>query len=130
MNIDKLTLGQVKELQSLLGNGAQPSGSEIYKSYIGKFVIVRSRNEGINAGTVLMADETGIVLQNARRFWHHKPADKATSWYEGVANSGLSGDSKISSTVAEKAIIEGYSITLCSNIAKASIEGAKSHVQS
>ena len=81
---------------------------------IGKSVIVRSRNEGINAGTVVLADESGVELKNCRRIWYHKPADKLTCWYEGVAVSGLSSDSKVSFTVASKVIIEDYSMTLCS----------------
>ena len=78
---------------------------------IGENVIVRSRNEGINVGTVLVADETGVVLKNSRRLWYHKPADTNLSWYEGVAKSGLSKDSKVSGTVPTKAIIEDYSMT-------------------
>jgi hypothetical protein len=90
-------------------------------SMIGTFVIVRSRNEGINAGTVVAADETGVILADCRRIWYHKPADKSLSWYEGVAVSGLSNDSKVSGTVPYKVIIEDYSLTACSNTAKDSI---------
>jgi len=78
---------------------------------IGEKVIVRSRNEGINVGTVKMADETGVILTNARRIYYHKPLDVKLSWYEGVAMSGISHDSKISGTVSEKTIIEDYSMT-------------------
>ena len=88
---------------------------------IGKNVIVRSRNEGINAGKVLLADETGIVLENARRIWYHKPKDSRVAWYEGVAISGLHEDSKVSCSVPKKAIIEDYSITECNNEAFKSI---------
>jgi hypothetical protein len=88
---------------------------------IGKKVIVRSRNEGVNAGIVVMADETGIELKNARRLWYHKPADKSTAWYEGVAMSGLSDDSKVSCTVSRKIIIENYSMTECTDEAYDSI---------
>ena len=82
---------------------------------IGKSVIVRSRNEGINAGIVVLADETGVELKNCRRIWYHKPKDKNLAWYEGVAVSGLSSDSKVSGTVPTKVIIEDYSMTLCVN---------------
>jgi hypothetical protein len=78
---------------------------------IGKPVIVRSRNEGINVGIVVMADETGVILKDCRRLWHHRPADKSLSWYEGVAKSGLSDKSKVSGTVDKKAVIEDYSMT-------------------
>ena len=88
---------------------------------IGKNVIVRSRNEGINAGTVVLADDTGVELKNCRRIWYHKPKDKALSWYEGVAVTGLSDDSKISGTVPKKIIIEDYSMTECTEEAFKSI---------
>ena len=78
---------------------------------IGKNVIVRSRNEGINAGTVELADDTGVVLRNCRRVWYHQPKDKKLSWYEGIAMSGISDNSKVSGTVERKAILEDYSMT-------------------
>ena len=80
---------------------------------IGKPVIVRSRNEGINAGIVVTADNTGVELQFCRRIWYHKPKNKNLSWYEGIAISGISSDSKVSGTVRSKIIIEDYSMTLC-----------------
>ena len=98
-------------------------------SMIGKYVIVRSRNEGINAGIVKALDNTGIILSEARRIWYHKPKNKKMSWYEGVAESGLSSDSKVSTAVSEKAIIEDYSITVCSGVGKKSISGHVSHEQ-
>lgn len=78
---------------------------------IGKPVIVRSRNEGINVGIIELADDTGVVLKNARRLYYHRPKDKSLSWYEGVAMSGISNDSKVSGTVDRKVIIEDYSMT-------------------
>ncbi len=99
----------------------------IYKAAIGKYVIVRSRNEGVNAGKLVAADETGCVLKNARRLWYSKPADSKQAWYEGVANSGLHVDSKVSPAVKRKYIIEDYSITECTDTAKSSIVEAASH---
>lgn len=83
----------------------------VASAMIGKHVIVRSRNEGINAGTVELADNTGVILRNCRRIWYHKPKDSKLSWYEGVALSGLNSSSKVSGTVDRKAIIEDYSMT-------------------
>ena len=101
----------------------------IYSRYVGKYVIVRSSNEGINAGRVEDADETGIILSDARRMWYHKPKDIRTSWYEGVAQSGLSDDSKVSAPVIAKAIVEKYSITVCSEEAEFSIVNHPSYEQ-
>jgi hypothetical protein len=99
----------------------------IFKSSIGEYVLIRSRNEGVNAGKLMAADETGCVLKNARRLWYMKPKDSKQAWYEGVANTGLSSDSKVSAPVSKKVIVEDYSITLCSDEAKKSIKAAPNY---
>lgn len=96
---------------------------------IGKPVIVRSRNEGINAGIVVLADASGVEIKDCRRIYYHKPKDKKLSWYEGVAVSGVSSDSKVSGTVDSKVIIEDYSMTLCANKAYESIMEAIPNAQ-
>jgi len=117
----------IKVLEMLVDSDKPaPVQGDLYSRYIGKYVIVRSRSEGINSGYVVEADETGIVLREARRLWHHKPKNGA-SWYEGVARYGISEDSKISVAVKEKAIIEDYSITLCTKVAETSLIEAKAH---
>lgn len=128
MNPDYLTIGQLKYLQTLIG-GMGENKSGIFKKMIGEYVVVRSRNEGINAGFLEDADETGCVLKDCRRLWWHKPAVKSESWYEGVCNHGLSDDSKVSAAVERKVIVEDYSIVQCTDKAKKSIQGAKSHAQ-
>lgn len=153
MNINDLTIGQVKEIKSVLGfsegfgsgsglddgnfgmgngdgydSGAAPPKKSILDGYVGKYVICRSRNEGVNAGRVLMLDETGVVLADARRLYYHKPANKNISWYEGVAKCGLSSDSKVGAPV-EKVIVEDYSLTVCTEEAEKSLVEAKNHEQ-
>lgn len=103
--------------------------SSLLESVVGKFVIVRTRNEGINAGIVVAADETGIILSGCRRLHYHKPLDKKLSWYEGVATSGISSDSRLSGVVPKKVIVEDYSITECSETARESIMGAATNEQ-
>ena len=93
----------------------------ILQSAIGKYCIVRTRNEGINCGKIVFADETGVIIDDARRIYYHKPKDKSTAWYEGVAVSGLSDDSKVSTTVTRKYIIENYSLTICTEDAEQSL---------
>ncbi len=128
MNLDDLTIGQLKDLQTLIG-GRSENKSDIFKKMIGEYVVVRSRNEGINAGFLEDADETGCVLKDCRRLWWHKPAVKSESWYEGVCNHGLSDDSKVSAAVERKVIVEDYSIVQCTDKAKISIQGAVSYAQ-
>lgn len=128
MNLDDLTLGQIKQLNGLFGNRNTEIKSTLYERYIGKYVICRSRNEGVNAGTVLAADETGVILADARRLYYHKPVNKNVSWYEGIAKYGLSPDSKVGVAV-EKIVVEDYSLTICTEDAEKSLRGAKNHEQ-
>lgn len=124
----------IKVLEMLLNNdseGASPTlnntkNKTLTDRLIGEYVICRSRNEGINAGYLVDADETGCVLSDARRLWSHEPKNNA-SWYEGVSLYGLSDNSKISAKTLEKTIIEDYSLTLCSPDAKKSIEEFKAY---
>ena len=127
MNLDDLTIGEAKKLACMFGGGL--TNSTIYSGYVGKYVICRSRNEGINAGKVMELDETGVILEDARRLYYHKPASKGLSWYEGVALEGISKDSKVGAAVT-KIIAEDYSLTICTKEAEKSIRGAKDHAQS
>lgn len=130
-NIDELTIKQAKELASMFSSVSkvESTTSGLGNSFVGKYVIVRSRNEGINAGKVLELDDTGVILEDARRLYFHKPANKELSWYEGVALEGLSKDSKVGAEVT-KLIVEDYSITVCTKEAEKSIRGAKTYAQS
>ena len=128
MDINELTIGQAKELSNMFGSSSSKS-QNLLSRYIGKYVICRSRNEGVNAGFVVAADETGVILTESRRLYYHKPANKNTSWYEGVAETGLSSDSKVGQQ-CEKVIIEDYSLTICSDKAKQSIAQASNNEQS
>ena len=128
MNIDDLTISEARQLANMFGGGNNSTASNLYSRYVGKYVICRSRNEGINAGKVIEADETGVILEDARRLYYHKPKDTSISWYEGVAVSGVSEDSKIGEPV-EKIIAEDYSLTVCSAEAEKSIKKAKTNEQ-
>ena len=105
-------------------NGGKKKG--VFTNLEDKYVIVRSRNEGVNAGFVVCADETGIVLREARRLHYHKPKNKESSWYEGVAKHGLHKDSRVSEK-AYKVIVESYSITACTIEAQESIVNFPTH---
>jgi len=122
MKIDtnNITLEQAAELAKLFGQDTTDNRSaknSILSGFIGKYCIVRSRSEGINFGKVVLADRTGVVINSARRIWRPVTENGKPSWYEGVAVVGLdldAGRGSISVAVEKKAIIENYSLTLCS----------------
>ena len=135
IDINELTVKQIKEIAAAfpslfdMAQSSTPMTASITADVIGRYVIVRSQNEGVNAGYVEKADDTGIVLRDARRLWYHRPAVETESWYEGVANHGLATGCKISAPVAIKIIVEGYSITPCTDKARRSIMEYESHAQ-
>jgi len=96
-----------------------------YQSMVGKYVIVRDRNEGINFGKLHTVCKDGVILEDAQRIFRIVSNDKKLSWYEGVAKSGLCPEnSKISGKVEKKLIIaENFSITLVSESASEQILG-------
>lgn len=130
IDINELTIKQIREIGAAFPAlfGKADAGS-ITAGMTGKYVIVRSRNEGVNAGYVEAADSTGVVLRACRRLWYHRPAEKCESWYEGVANHGLAPNCKISAPVKRKVIVEDYSLTLCTDKARQSIEDYPIHAQ-
>ena len=130
MSINEIKLGDIIKISELFNNNNNnQKQNNLLDRYIGQYVICRTRNEGVNAGEVVALDETGVILKNARRLYYHRPLDNKLSWYEGVAISGISEDSKLSAPV-EKAIIEEYSLTVCTEKAKLSIISAKNNEQS
>ncbi len=140
MSIQDLTIKQAKEkieeckqLQALFNieqeHSIDAKKSNLVDEYVGRYVICRSRNEGVNAGYVVRLDQTGVVLKESRRLYYHKPINKNVSWYEGVAKYGISDDSKVGVAI-EKLIIEDYSLTVCSKDAEISIKNAKDNEQS
>ncbi len=129
IDINELTIKQIQEIAAAFPALFGKAADGIASSMIGKYAIVRSRNEGVNAGYVESADGTGVVLRDARRLWYHRPAVVSESWYEGVANHGLAEGCKISAPVGRKVIVEDYSLTACTDKARQSIEGYESHAQ-
>jgi len=112
-----------------IGESQASDPSNMRAPWIGKYVICRSLNEGVNAGKVLALDDTGVIIEDARRLHFHHPDDRSLSWYEGVAASGLGSDSRVSSPQL-KLITEDYSLTLCSEQAEQSIRNYPTNQQS
>ena len=96
--------------------------------WIGKYVVVRTRDAGVHAGTLVSRIDRQCELSDARRLWYWKPANKA-SFLSGVATEGL--DTKASKIGAPVAIVltENCEIIACTEKAAASIAECPSHEQ-
>lgn len=67
MNIDELTLGQIKSLQNILGGNA--AQKETLNEMIGKKCIVRTYSAGVWFGEIDQKAGNEVIVKNARRLW-------------------------------------------------------------
>lgn len=119
MNIDNLTFGQLKEIAAMFGNAApQPAAAH---PFVGKYVIARCYAAGVHAGEVVSADGENVILKDSRRLWSWKAKDGVA--LSGVAQTGIKSDSKVD-TMNPLILLTGVcELIVCSEIAKASING-------
>lgn len=120
MNISDLTIGQVKELSSLIG-GATQAGDAAH-SMIGKKVIVRTCSAGVWFGTLEQKDGNEVIVAEARRMWKWWAAESIS--LSAVAVHGVNhGKSKIVEPVPQ-VWLQAIEITPCSPVAIETLEGA------
>lgn len=84
MNIEDLTLKQIRELKSLIS-----SDSEIKKHpMLGRRVLVRTYSAGVHIGDLVAVDGMECHLKNALRLWKWGGGGLSLS---AVANNGIKG---------------------------------------
>lgn len=117
MNIDELTYGDLKRIAALF-QSQQQQFAPIDNGMIGTFVIVRCRDAGVHAGVLESHNGRECILKASRRLWRWIP--KQGAWLSGVANYGLSDESKIGSSIRVH-LTETCEIIQCSKEAERSI---------
>ena len=123
MNIDDLTLKQIKEIQSLnLANNTAPSNEGIQYG-IGKSVIIRTYSAGVWFGTLSQKSGNEVVLTNARRLWRWWAKESIS--LSGVANFGIIEEKSNIAPAVEGVWLEAIEIIPTTEIATKSISGAK-----
>ena len=119
MDLDKLTLGDVKSLKNLLTN---QSNSTSLNSQLGEKVIIRTYSAGVWFGELKEKSGMEVILHNARRmyrFWCAKSISLS-----GVARYGLNQEKSKICPAVNKVCLESIEILSCTDIAIKSIEGA------
>ena len=86
INVDDLTIGQVKELSNLLNTGIEPTQKPT-NPMIGKYCIARCYSAGVHAGEVVSVDNENVILKDSRRLWSWKASDGLA--LSGLANNGM-----------------------------------------
>lgn len=121
MNIEDLTLRQIREIQALTAPCATPLTPSMQHS-IGDYVIVRCKDAGVHAGVLVAVEGDTLQLQSARRLWKwHAKSGVALS---GLATSGLGAgkDNKIDALT--DITLRGWCEIIPATVAQASIEAA------
>ena len=127
MNIDELTIGQVKQLQSMqLLQPVQATKDQGIQAMVGKKCIIRTYSAGVWFGEIAEKSGNEVIVKNARRMWNWW-AEKSIS-LSGVALYGIKQDkSKIVAPV-ESVWLEAIEMIPTTDVATKSIEGAP-HVE-
>lgn len=124
MNIEELTLKQIREIAMLVNAPAQqPSGLNKPHPFVGKYVIARCYSAGVHSGFVQSVDDDTCVLTDSRRLWSWKAKDGIA--LSGVAQAGIKEGCKIDASNPEIYITGVCELIPCSEIAKESIRGYK-----
>ena len=121
INIDDLTIRQVREIAALVGGSAQNSNGVNFA--IGQAVIIRTRSAGVWFGELAEKEGNEVILKNARRMWQ---------WFalEGISLSECSiygidpGKSRICAAV-DAVWLQAIEILPCTDKAIGSIGSAK-----
>ena len=90
MNINDLTIGQLKDLQTMISNTSSEKSSKGLCCQLGEKVIIRTYSAGVWFGTLDQKDGDEIILKDARRMWQWW-AKKSIS-LSGVAKHGIKHD--------------------------------------
>ena len=122
MNIDDLTLGQLKEISAMFSSQSQHQ--VIDNGMKGKYVIVRCKDVGVHAGILESYSGREVVLLESRRLWYWKPASRQ-KYLSGVAVAGLDASSKVGAPIERIHLTETCEIIQVSQSAVSSISGAK-----
>lgn len=122
MNIDNLTLGELKQIAALMNAQVPQPAQHHAHPFIGKYVIARCYSAGVHAGEVEHVDGENVILKNSRRLWSWRAADGLA--LSGVAQNGIDkSKSKIDTMNPVIALTGVCELIPCSDKAKESIDG-------
>jgi hypothetical protein len=119
INLDDLTLGQIKELKNAVGC----DGSAKKHSMLFQYVIIRTYSAGVWCGTLAEKDGKEVILKDARRMYRWWSAESIS--LSGVALFGIIDDKSKIVQAVPSVWLEAIEIIPCSDVAVKSLTGAK-----
>jgi len=124
VNIDELTLGQIKQLQGIMG---EPKATIAEKNpNIGKKVIIRTDRAGVHYGTLISKNGGECTISDAIRIWYW---DGAASLSQLAVNGTKEPSNCKFAVPVESNTLPWIEIIPCTKEAQDSIEGVKSWEQ-
>lgn len=88
MNIEELTLKDIKQLQNLLNPAANFGPGPELHPMLGRRCLIRTYSAGVHIGDVDFIDGMEVRLKNALRLWKWEGGGLSLS---AVANNGIKG---------------------------------------
>lgn len=118
IDIDSLTIGEIKQLQSLLGSGGIQTKRQA-SPMVGKHCLIRTYSAGVHIGVVASQDGKQVVLKNSRRLWKWGGAFTLSE----VATTGIDpGKSRMSVAIPDVVLTESIEIIPVTAAAAATFE--------
>lgn len=118
MNLDELTLGQVKQLANMVSTASTVEDN--FGGYIGQKVIIRTYSAGVWYGTLHQKAKNEVILKCARRLWKFW-AKKSLS-LSAVAKYGVKAEDSRFAPEIDSVWLEAIEILPTTTEAQASIE--------
>lgn len=119
MNIDELTIGQVKSLTAMIGGQSSDAG---LNCMIGKKVIIRTYSAGVWFGVLDQKSGNEVILKDARRMYRWWASESIS--LSAVALHGIKQDKSKICEALPSVWLEAIEIIPCSGIAVKALEGA------
>ena len=120
MNINELTIGQVKELTNIFGNQTQSTVG--LNTMIGKKCVIRTYSAGVWFGEIAEKSGNEVVVDNARRMWQWFASESIS--LSAVAIYGIKHDKSKIAPAVDSVWLEAIELIPASSKAIESIEGA------
>lgn len=119
MSIDKMTIGEAKELIKML-SGVGIMTTTYSSPHLGKFVLLRTRDSGVHCGILVSQVGQTVELSEARRIWRWRGANTLNEL--SVNGASMTDYTRISNPVESITILDGLEIIPCTDIAKKNLE--------
>ena len=120
MNIDSLTIGELKQIKTLLLLDVA-SATNAPHPFVGRYVLCRCYAAGVHTGELVSLHGDQAILRDSRRLWSWKAISGVA--LSGVAQSGVASGSKLDTVNPEIALTGVIEIIPCSTNAERMIRG-------